>query len=97
MKREKTDETVSAILRKLDVQDWDTSPDSNVRELVIAIVAGLREEPILGDNHIELKSILYDLSMIDLTKKEEAPQQLLEGSARLTSLSNRLLGHVYHN
>lgn len=39
----------------------------------------------------ELDSIINNLSKLEFSKKEEASHQLLESSARLTSLSNQLL------
>ncbi len=38
----------------------------------------------------ELDSIIDNLSKLEFSKKEEASHQLLESSARLTSLSNQL-------
>ena len=37
----------------------------------------------------ELDSIIDNLSKLEFSKKEEASHQLLESSARLTSLSNQ--------
>ncbi|MEN2346495.1 hypothetical protein ABC657_08730 [Lentilactobacillus parabuchneri] len=45
----------------------------------------------------ELDSIIDNLSKLEFSKKEEASHQLLESSARLTSLSNQLLGQIKNN
>ena len=45
----------------------------------------------------ELDSIIDNLSKLEFSKKEEALHQLLESSARLTSLSNQLLGQIKNN
>lgn len=45
----------------------------------------------------ELDSIIDNLSKLEFSKKEETSHQLLESSARLTSLSNQLLGQIKNN